>query len=57
MTELPDVRAAIEAHLLPEDLPTFPGRSPIQVDEAARTVTVEAGVPLRLLLDFLSEYR
>lgn len=29
---------------------------PIYVDEAAQTVTVQAGVPQRLLLDFLANF-
>lgn len=29
---------------------------PIQVDEDARTVTVQGGVQTRVLLDFLAEY-
>ncbi|KAL6772376.1 hypothetical protein ACKKBG_A29975 [Auxenochlorella protothecoides x Auxenochlorella symbiontica] len=34
-----------------------PSTFPIQVDEQSRTVTVAAGVPQRVLLDYLSEYR
>lgn len=30
---------------------------PIQLDEATQTVTVAAGVPLRILLDYLSVFR
>ena len=44
--------------------PTVPARGwapppgfPIAVDEGARTVTVAAGIPQRILLDFLDEYR
>ncbi|EFN57507.1 hypothetical protein CHLNCDRAFT_143085 [Chlorella variabilis] len=35
----------------------IPDSFPIKVDEDARTVTVAAGIPQRLLLDYLSEYR
>ncbi len=37
--------------------PEFPSGYPIWVDEAARTVTVAAGVQQRTLLDFLSTYK
>lgn len=41
--------------------PTYPNpvpaTFPIQVDENARTVTVAAGIPQRILLDYLANYK
>ena len=34
-----------------------PASFPIQVDEAARTATVQAGVPQRIFLDYLAAYK
>ena len=36
---------------------TVPPGFPIRVDEVAETVTVAAGIPQRVLLDYLSEYK
>ena len=38
MTELPAVRAAIEAHTLPGDAPAYPGPLPIQVGESVEHI-------------------
>lgn len=35
----------------------LPPGFPIQLNEASQSVTVAAGVPLRILLDYLSSYR
>ncbi len=35
----------------------LPADFPIQVDEATQTVTMQAGVPQRVLLDLLDAYR
>ncbi|KAK9838533.1 hypothetical protein WJX81_005953 [Elliptochloris bilobata] len=53
-TELRDTLALILNPTYPVDAP--PG-FPIRVDEAARTVTVAAGVPQRIFLDYLAAYK
>ena len=58
MTELASTVSFIENPVNPKE---FNGQAPppdfpIQVDEAAQTVTVAAGIPQRQLLDYLSDY-
>lgn len=50
---MPDVARRI---LNPTYSMSAPPSFPIQVDEPARTATVQAGVPQRLLLDYLAAY-
>eukprot|EP00210_Caulerpa_lentillifera_P006113 g5840.t1 len=54
MTELPEVQQLFSGR----DLKQLENSSdfPIKVNESLRTVTVAAGVPLRMLLDYLAEY-
>ena len=54
MTELDETLAQIRDDVRP---PTpVPPEFPIQVDEGRQTVTVAAGIPQRMLLEYLSEY-
>ncbi len=58
MTEITTVRKAIEAPLVPIGEPTgIPCALPICIDEDRGLVAVNAGIPLRVLLDFLSASR
>ncbi len=36
---------------------SVPASFPIQIDEEARTATVQAGVPQRIFLDYLAAYK
>ena len=59
MTELAETLAQIKENVGPAAFQGAPppAEFPIQVDEAARTVTVSAGIPQRMLLEYLAEYR
>jgi hypothetical protein len=58
-TELAETLAQIKENVGPAAFQGAPppAEFPIQVDEAAHTVTVSAGIPQRMLLEYLAEYK
>ena len=58
-TELAETLAQIKGNVGPAAFQGAPPPAgfPIQVDEASRTVTVSAGIPQRMLLEYLAEYK